>query len=171
MTRFTDADVTYPERGATQGRLPPGYHHTQRRVRIGAGPAAFEQAVAALLSWRIHEGAGLTVLGGPTPTVGAIVVTRLGPSRVGQLAPTRIIMIIDETRRRGFVYGTLPGHPFVGEESFIVERADDESVFFAVRAFSRPANLLVRLGLPVARLVQAVVTRRFIDAARKSVSS
>ena len=76
---------------------------------------------------------------------------RFGPLRI--VAPTRVVYVIDEPDRRGFAYGTLPGHPESGEEVFIVERqAGSTSV--EVRAFSRPGRWFTRLGAPVARRIQ-----------------
>lgn len=166
---YEGAQVTYPERGATlAGELPPGYRHVTRRSRIGRGEAEFRRAGEALLSWRVHDRAGLTVLAGPPPAVGAITVMRLGPPVLGPIAPCRILAVIDEPRRRGFAYGTLPGHPFAGEESFVVELADDDAVWFVIRAFSKPATLLTRLGAPVARIIQTAMTDRFVGAIRKA---
>jgi uncharacterized protein (UPF0548 family) len=73
--------------------------------------------------------------------------------------------VIEEPDRRGFVYGTLPGHPESGEESFVLVRQSDGAVIFTVEATSRPASLLARLGGPVTRWVQAVATDRYLKAA------
>ena len=165
---YDGAQLTYPERGATlTAALPPGYRHATRRVRVGQGSVDFERAVEALFTWRVHDRAGMTVLAGPTPAVGAVSVMRLGPPVVGAVAPCRILIIVDEPRRHGFAYGTLPGHPFVGEESFVVEWTDDDGVWFDIRAFSRPATLLIRLATPVVRLIQSVMTDRFVGAMRQ----
>ena len=86
----------------------------------------------------------------------------IGPFRLR--APARVIYVIDEPRRRGFAYGTLAGHPEQGEEAFIVEQTEDGSVWFELRAFSRPANLFWRLGTPVGRIVEAYFTRRYLES-------
>jgi uncharacterized protein (UPF0548 family) len=75
--------------------------------------------------------------------------------------PARVVYVVDEPTRRGFAYGTLPGHPERGEEAFIVERQADGSVWLVIRAFSRPAGLFVWIGAPIARLLQAVYTGRY----------
>ncbi|WP_382307099.1 DUF1990 family protein [Herbiconiux sp. UC225_62] len=79
-------------------------------------------------------------------------------------APIRVVYIVDEPGRRGFAYGTLPGHPESGEESFVVEHLADDSVWIVVRAFSRPSTWFYRLGLPVLRIMQARATRRYLRA-------
>jgi uncharacterized protein (UPF0548 family) len=40
-------------------------------------------------------------------------------------APCRVIYTITEPRRKGFAYGTLPGHPESGEEAFTISQCDD----------------------------------------------
>ena len=78
--------------------------------------------------------------------------------------PVRVIYVVDEPRRRGFAYGTLPGHPEDGEESWVVEQRDDESVWITVRAFSRPATRWWWAVYPVLRLFQEYYTRRYLRA-------
>lgn len=75
--------------------------------------------------------------------------------------PARVVYVVEEPARRGFAYGTLPGHPERGEEAFVVERQPDGSVWLVIRAFSRPSNVLMWMGYPVARLLQAFYTARY----------
>ncbi len=80
-------------------------------------------------------------------------------ARMHITAPVRVVYVINEPNRRGFAYGTLAGHPESGEESFVIERSDEGSVWITITAFSRPSSLLWRLaGLPL-RIAQ----RRYID--------
>lgn len=84
------------------------------------------------------------------------------PLWLGRLAlPCRVIYVIDEPRRKGFAYGTLPGHPESGEESFIVDQTEDGSVWLTIRSFSRPAGWQWWAAYPVLRLMQAMFTRRY----------
>ena len=82
----------------------------------------------------------------------------------------RIVYVIEEEasllKRYGFVFGTLPGHVERGEERFTVEwhRADD-SVWYEVFAFARPAHPLARAGPPFVRLVQ----RQFAAASLRAM--
>jgi uncharacterized protein (UPF0548 family) len=162
------AELTYPEPGATRGsgELPAGYRHVVRHQRLGAGKHTFERAVEALFTWRMHRGAGLTALVAPRPAVGEVVVMRLGPWPAGAIAPCRIVYVEDEPRRRGFGYGTLPGHPAVGEESFVVDWADDDGVYLTIRAFSRFVMPWAMLG-PAVRWGQNFVTDRFVSSLRR----
>jgi uncharacterized protein (UPF0548 family) len=157
-------DLTYPDRGATAGRLPEGYHHLERQVRLGAGREVFDRAAAALMSWQVHRAAGLKVIPNDSPRPGLRVVARL-PLVI--TAPCRIVYVIDEPARRGFAYGTLRGHPESGEESFAVSIDEEGEVLFTIRAFSRPGTLLARVSGPVGRTVQHVITERYARAMRR----
>lgn len=76
--------------------------------------------------------------------------------------PVRVVFVVDEPTRRGAAFGTLPGHPLVGEELFVVEHREDDSVWLTVRIFSRPAGPLWTAALPALRLVQALFVRRYL---------
>ncbi|MES1212412.1 MAG: DUF1990 domain-containing protein [Leifsonia sp.] len=75
--------------------------------------------------------------------------------------PTRVVYVIDEPDRKGFAYGTLPGHPERGEESFVVERRADESVWLTIRSFSRPSSGFFWATYPILRMMQAIFTERY----------
>jgi uncharacterized protein (UPF0548 family) len=162
--------LTYREVGATRaGPLPAGYHHVRREVAVGSGRAAFERAADALFSWRMHRDAGLTVTGtAEPPAPGTVVVLRAGLGPFQLAIPCRVIYTVDEADRRGFAYGTLPGHPERGEEAFMIVMAATGMVSVRIRAFSRPASLLARVGGPLTRMVQEHVTDRYVDAIRRS---
>ena len=78
--------------------------------------------------------------------------------------PVRVIYVVDEPRRKGFAYGTLPGHPEDGEESWMVEQRDDGSVWITIRAFSRPATRWWWAVYPALRIAQAYYTNRYLSA-------
>ncbi|MBI5160997.1 MAG: DUF1990 domain-containing protein [Micrococcales bacterium] len=78
--------------------------------------------------------------------------------------PCRVVYVVDEPQRRGFAYGTLPGHAARGEEAFLVDRRDDGSVWITIRAFSRPATPFWWLVDPILRVVQRVFTQRYLRA-------
>lgn len=87
----------------------------------------------------------------------AIMHVPLFPPKV----PARVVYVIDEPLRRGFAYGTLPGHPETGEEAFIVEYRADDSVWLTIRAFSRPSSWIFWVGYPLVRLMQEIYTARY----------
>jgi uncharacterized protein (UPF0548 family) len=150
--------LTYPEVGRVLTDPPPGYRHIAqtRRVRSAAG---FAELADAVLGWQVQARSGLRVATShPHLEPDAVVVLRLGPLRI----PCRVVTVIDEPHRRGFAYGTLPGHPERGEEAFVVEQRADGAVELHIAAFSRPATLLARLGGPVATGAQSLMTRRYL---------
>lgn len=95
---------------------------------------------------------------------GDSAVLLLGWGRLSLREPVRVVYIVDEPQRRGFAYGTLPGHPLRGEESFMVERRADDSVWITIRAFSRPSSRLWWALYPAVRLAQEFYTRRYLRA-------
>jgi uncharacterized protein (UPF0548 family) len=66
----------------------------------------------------------------------------------------RIVYEIDEPRRYGFAYGTLPEHAEAGEERFTVEWRDDDSVWYDILAFSREKHPLAKMAYPLSRMLQ-----------------
>jgi len=154
--------LTYPDVGATATALPDGYNHVRMSRRIGSGRQRFEQAAEQVMRYGMLRGAGLRVsASAEVARVGSDVLGRLGPF----VAPCRVVYVIDEPNRRGFAYGSLPGHAVRGEEMFGV-RYDpaDGAVYSEVVAFSRPATWWSRLGAPALSVVQRLVSRRYLSA-------
>ncbi|MCV7348235.1 DUF1990 domain-containing protein [Mycolicibacterium rhodesiae] len=153
--------LTYAEVGATAAGLPAGYHHVRLSSCIGRGRARFERAADSVMRYGMLRGAGLRVAATTeVAEVGTDVLGRLGPFA----APCRVVYVVDETNRRGFAYGSLPGHAVSGEEMFGVRfNPSDESVHAEVVAFSTPATWWSQVGAPVAALVQRVITRRYLS--------
>lgn len=78
------------------------------------------------------------------------IILRLGVGSLAVEAPVRVVYLVDEPHRKGFAYGTLPGHPESGEEAFVVELHDGGAVTFAITAFSRPPTSLAASEVPSA---------------------
>ncbi len=91
-----------------------------------------------------------------------------GLSWLGYDIPCRVVWTRASGPVQGFAYGTLPGHPVSGEESFVVAMEADGDVVFTLRAFSRPATALARLGGPASRAVQSLALDRYIAAIRRA---
>jgi uncharacterized protein (UPF0548 family) len=164
LERLAGLALTYPEVGATAGeRLPDGYHTLRRSIVLGTGPEVFDRAADGLLSWELHRRVGFQVVAdSPTAVPGSHVALLVGRRPLALVVPCRVVYTLDEPHRRGFGYGTLPGHPESGEEAFVVSRDDDEQVSFTVRAFSRPGTRWAQLGGPAGRLGQRLVTVRYL---------
>lgn len=165
--RFRTIPFSYPEVGATrQDQLPPGYRHLEKRVDAGRGEQRYQELAERLLTWQLHAQAGLELQvseGRVRPGGVQLATLSLGPVRI--TTRCRVVYVITEERLTGFAYGTLVGHPERGEERFSVQLTDDDRVIFSLRAFSRNAWLLARLGSPVSNRVQAMVNRRYLAAA------
>jgi uncharacterized protein (UPF0548 family) len=158
------SEVTYsPTGGTLTGSLPSGYHHDRYERMLGDAPGIFQRACDGLRGWQAHVGAGLVIQPRKAPSVGSTVVTAINLGPITAIAPCRIVAVVDEPRRFGFAYGTLPGHPESGEEAFTIENTNQAGVIFQIVAFSRPAATLARLGTPVSRRVQSATTRRYLD--------
>jgi uncharacterized protein (UPF0548 family) len=170
LAQLTGAPFSYAEVGATRdGALPAGYDHVERSHVVGSGRAAFDRAAAAVFRWAAQRGAGLRIeADGPASAPGTVVLMTAGLPRLGLDIPCRVVWVVDEPDRRGFGYGTLPGHPASGEESFVVSLRPDGPVCYELRAFSRPATRLARLGGPVSHRVQALALDRYVTAIRRA---
>jgi uncharacterized protein (UPF0548 family) len=165
------AEPSYGDIGATlAGRRPDGFHHDHFEDLLGEGAEAFQRAVSGLKTWKAHRLPGMRVFpGDQVIRTGATVVVTVGTPIASVAAPCRIVGVVDGQTRWGFAYGTLPGHPERGEESFAVSMSPDGSVHFEIEAFSRPADPLVRLSGPFGRGVQRGATGAYLRALKRFV--
>lgn len=133
-----------------------GFRHDRLRARIGQGERAFARAREALTRWRefpewvavFPEHAPLEV----SRTV-AVLARHFG---FWSLNACRIVDVSDDGGGVfGFAYGTLEEHAESGEERFLVELAGDGSVWYEIRATSRPRAWAARGAFPLARALQA----------------
>lgn len=164
LAALADAPFTYSEVGATRGTPPRDARAVRAERVVGRGRDDFAAVREAILAYGMQRGAGMRVRAStPTAEVGTVLILTtplFGPVRI----PCRVVYLLDEPDRAGFGYGTLPGHPVSGEELFAVELRPDGAVVAVVAAFSRPGRWYSRLGGPVARALQAVMTRRYLAA-------
>jgi len=153
------AELTYPEVGATRdGRLPGGYRHLRHTTRLGRVDLAI--AADAVLTFRLHRATGVRIdASAPRAAPGVEVTSRLGVGPLRIPAPCRVVWTMSDVDEAGFGYGTLPGHPARGEESFVVRRDDTGEVWFTVTSFSRPARWYMAAAGPVAPLLQGLYAR------------
>lgn len=148
-------------------RAEAAMQRVDRAARVGAGEPCFTQAGRAVDGWVLQRRAGLRVTASaPCAEAGVDVVLGLPAGPVQLLVPCRVTAVLDERRRRGFAYSTLPGHPERGLEEFTIEWRQDDSVWLHIRAVSAPGSWLTRLGGPIGPLVQRVVTERYLAALR-----
>ena len=159
---------TYPEVGATNTKPPAGYNLDHNRVQLGAGEQVYETGVKALKGWRHFDLGWVTIVPlGVRIEVGATVAVKARAFGTWSLNASRVVYTIDESRRFGFAYGTLPDHVESGEERFLVEWLPDDSVWYDIIAFSRPEHPFVQLSRPLARMLQKRFARDSLNHIRE----
>jgi uncharacterized protein (UPF0548 family) len=164
LDEMRQAELTYPEVGATNFGLPAGYKHGHHQRTVGAGWDDFAKATDGIRRWASHTAAGVKPYVNIPIEVGgtALFVARL--AIVELRIACRIVSVIDEANRFGFSYGTLPCHPEIGEERFIVERnLETDSVEMRIDVFWKPGHWLSTLSGPIAPLLQHRYTNRYLD--------
>lgn len=135
-----------------------GYNNDFNRILLGKGKQVFQAACEAIRTWQMFPGDWAWIEPVNTPIAKgqdlAMIAKVMG---VYFVSDCRIVYLIDEQepiRRYGFAYGTLERHIETGEELFSVEQLPDGSVWYVLRAFSKPRLWLARLGYPMARMYQ-----------------
>ena len=161
--------LTYSPTGLSRDvPTPAGFATMVERRMIGRGPADFARAREGLLSWQMHRDAGLSMtVTAPRAAVGVESLGLLGIGSLGLPVPCRVVWAVEEERRAGFAYGTLPGHPERGEEAFVVDLAADGAVWFTVRAVSRPDSWYMQAAGPLGRWGQRIFARRYVAALQR----
>jgi uncharacterized protein (UPF0548 family) len=155
---------TYVEVGATNATLPAGYNVDHNRIQLGAGEATYARAVEALKHWRHFDLGWVTIVPhGVVVETGATVAVKARAFGTWSLSACRVVYVVDEARRFGFAYGTLPDHVECGEERFLIEQLDDDSVWYDILAFSQPQHPLVKLSAPLARRLQKRFARESLN--------
>ena len=164
-------DFTYSAIGATATTPPANFVVDHTRVHLGTGEQTFRRAKSGLEGWKQFDLGWLHAFPTTTPIrsgeVVAVVAKILG---IWSLNAARLVFVVDEPRRFGFAYGTLPGHVERGEERFLVEIADDDSVWYDILAFSQPKHVLTKIGYPLVRRLQKRFGRESAAAMRRAVS-
>lgn len=154
-----ELSLTYTAVEATNELPPAGYVVDRTRIRLGEGEEVFRAAVDALRRWEQFNLGWVEAWPSTTPIREGEDVAVLGRAfGVWWLNACRIVYVVDQqgpVSKFGFAYGTLPGHVESGEERFLVEwDQKDDSVWYDIRAFSRPNHVLTQLGYPFVRRLQ-----------------
>ena len=169
VERSKHSELTYEPVGMSLGwrPVPDGYRDVQHERAVGQGEDAYRKVGYALMHWEIHRKAGFQVSAQhsavrPDERVG-LVMPFLGV--LGVTAICKTVAVVAEGDTTGFAYGTLPGHPQEGEESFLLSHRPDDSVVLTIRAVSKPASALIKLAGPLAHAKQAGAAKKFLAAA------
>jgi uncharacterized protein (UPF0548 family) len=146
---------TYSEVGTTNTTPPAGYNVDHNRIQLDKGEVTYRRAVEALKNWRQFDLGWVTIVPpGVAIETGATVAVKARAFGTWSLNACRVVYVINEPRRFGFAYGTLPDHVERGEERFLIEWLPDDSVWYDIFAFSRPQHPLVKLTFLLARRLQ-----------------
>jgi len=155
LERQKASTFSYEGVGMTRTLLPAGSEVHRGQFLLGEGSLVFYKAKEAVREWRMFEIPWVHLCRENLPLkAGNTVAILAGGFGVWMVNVCRVVYVIDEPRRYGFAYGTLPEHVEAGEERFLVEWRDDNSVWYEVLAFSHEKHILAKLAYPVARRLQ-----------------
>jgi uncharacterized protein (UPF0548 family) len=164
------ASPTFDEVAGGDGG-PTRYARDRFEGVVGHGDRDFAAARSGLSTWAAHAAPGLRVFPWTARLAeGETCLVTFGTPFLALAAPCRVTRVFDETRRFGFTYATLPGHPEVGEESFVVEMDVLDDVRFTIEARSRPGGALVRATAPFNRRVQRRVAAGYLRSLEQYVA-
>lgn len=150
-----DLPLSYGDPGLSK-TSPPGFAVDEERLVVGHGREALDVATRALFEWRHYAFPWVSIHPAGQPVVpGAVVAVVVRHLGFCSMNACRIVEVAQAPERRGFAYGTLPGHAECGEETFAVAIDGSGVVTYEIRAVSRPRALLARLGRPFTRHLQA----------------
>lgn len=172
LAHAAELPLSYSEIGATlSDEMPSGYTPISADAVVGASRSCFDVMVHAIRNWQIQTGSGIRVkASGPAALdVDVALAKVIGP--IGIVFACRVVRVVDEPRRGGFAYGTLPGHPEAGEEGFFVELDDDDAVTFQVRGFTKPGTVMTNVAAPIARIAERQAILGYLKAGRAIAQS
>jgi uncharacterized protein (UPF0548 family) len=165
ISKQKDSSFSYPDVGASATAVPAGYNLDHNRVQLGRGENTWQRALEAIRAWRMFSMPWVKLHWQSAPiVVGTDIAVSVHPFGFYSLNACRIVYLVDEegpVKRFGFAYGTLAEHAESGEERFSIEWIGaDDTVWYDILAFSRPRQMLARLGYPLSRSLQ----KRFAEA-------
>lgn len=163
------------ERVDDESELPrhlSGWFVDRYEAEIGHGDDDFAAARNALRNWRQFDRDWLVLAHDPVPIQqGAVVAYAAQVLGTWWGYGCRILRVIDEPTRFGFVYGTIHGHAERGEELFLVEQNTDGAVVYSLFAMSRPGRWFSWPGMPIARRAQRRFRPTSADTMRRAVAA
>ena len=163
---------SYNELGKTQEqKFPSGYEHSIHSHKIGTGQKDFKRAVQLFKEWRQFPQPLAHIF--PEDSVILKGVTVIVVSRKFGFWWThfyRVLYKIDEERCFGFAYGTLQEQLESGEELFMIEWNEDDSVQYSLRSFLKPNHFLTKLFKPFGKQVRAEFRRKTFNKMESLVS-
>jgi uncharacterized protein (UPF0548 family) len=170
LSKQRNSSFSYPEVGASDGKVPDGYNVDRNRIRLGSGEVTWNRAVQAIRAWRMFSMPWVRLYPSMGPIqVGADVAVTIHHFGFYSLNACRVVYAVDEDspiKRFGFAYGTLAEHAERGEERFTVEwDGAHNAVWYDILAFSRPHRMLAKMAYPLSRSLQ----KKFAEASKSSM--
>jgi uncharacterized protein (UPF0548 family) len=155
LERQKAAKFSYEGVGRTRTLLPAESEVHRGQFLLGQGSHVFYKAKEAIQQWRMFDIPWVRLYSENVPIkAGNTVAVLAGGFGIWMVNLCRVVYVIDEPRRYGFAYGTLPDHAAAGEERFLVEWRDDNFVWYEVLSFSHEKHILAKLAYPIARRLQ-----------------
>ncbi|MCP5467909.1 MAG: DUF1990 domain-containing protein [Deltaproteobacteria bacterium] len=182
ISQQSQQNFSYPELGATKNinKIPSHYNIDHYRIQLGSGSACFEKAKRAIKDWKMFDMDWLELCWPHAEivtgsTVG-ILVRALG---LWSLNVCRVVDVFDKQcqneageniQKFGFAYGSLPEHAESGEERFMIEwNLTTDEVYYDIMAFSRPQQLLSKLGYFYVRRLQKAFGKASLQAMHRTI--
>jgi uncharacterized protein (UPF0548 family) len=149
-------DFTYlSTKGTQSAENIAGFDNDILKEKIGFGEKGFAAAKDAIRQWYMFPRSWTVILPANAPiqtgTTIAMYALFMG---IWWRNACKIVYIIDENRRFGFAYGTLPAHIECGEELILVEMDNNNDIYYTVKAFSKPRHILAKIAYPIMRRLQ-----------------
>ncbi|MEQ1749310.1 MAG: DUF1990 domain-containing protein [Prosthecobacter sp.] len=157
--QWRNEPLSYAHSGGVESPPRQGFIIDLHRIRLGTGAEHYKSACAALDAWEMFPPWAIVhpIDSPQTPGTLVAMVTRI--CGLWWVNPCRILRRCDSESTHGFVYGTLHEHAECGEEMFVIEKHLDGSVWYVIRAFSRPQHWMAWIGFPLARWWQCRFVR------------
>lgn len=165
--------ISYSPSNVTRdGVVPEDFMSKSWTMSVGQGRNDFNNACEAMRKWKGYDAARIirepaepdlqlnNTLILAIPALGLFHVT----------AMCEILEVVDEENRFGFAYGTLDHHPECGEERFIIELHEDESVTFTVDAIYKHGAMGIKVVTPLATYLQAKAITKYLEGIENYVA-
>lgn len=187
-----DSGLNYAAVGATArpdvvAYPPSGFHAAEYRHRIGSGARRFDLAGRALMTWGALRAAGFRVDdvraeparsprdAGPlfledgtpwiTPGMTAMVAAVEPVPTTGRV---KVVTVLDEPGRIGFVFGSMTGSTECAERTLLVEHDAEDAVWVTLRSLWEAPESRLGRAARAADVRQKKVDERIVRALHPS---
>ena len=152
---------SYAQVGDSRKEIVAGFDNDHNKIYLGTGHSIWENAKNAMQNWQQFPPKWTSIYPNTTALEkDQIVVVSFHLFGIWWLNGARIVYGLDDENRFGFAYGTLASHVEQGEECFWIEKEADGSIYYHIRAFSKPRFWMAKLGYPLARGYQRKFVRQ-----------